>query len=74
MPDRDLNGKLNGKIRKESVMKALTSITKQNIYSFDTRIVETGALIKALTVNSLVMLVLYVSLRILLLLTVSIRM
>ena len=74
MPDRDLNGKLNGKIRKESVMKALTSTTKQNIYSFDTRIVETGALIKALTVNSRVMLVLYASLHILLLLSVSIRM
>jgi hypothetical protein len=49
LPERDLQGNLNGKVRKESVMKAMTALTKQIIYSFDTRIVETGALIKALT-------------------------
>ena len=35
-------------VKKENVMKALTSIAKRKIYTYDTRIVETGALINAL--------------------------
>ena len=45
---RDNQGVGQATVRKDSVMKALTSVAKKALFAFDTRIVETGALLMAL--------------------------
>ena len=45
---RDNQGVGKAIVRKDRVMKALTSIAKKALFAFDTRIVETGALLMAL--------------------------
>jgi hypothetical protein len=45
---RDNHGRGLATVRKDGVMKALTSIAKSALFAYDTRIVETGALLMAL--------------------------